>query len=71
MNRNSDAEDIAPEYDFRDGARGKYAARYARGSNVVILDPDVAEVFGSAGEVNAALRALAGVIRRHSNTGAT
>jgi hypothetical protein len=71
MKRNSDAEDISPEYNFRDGARGKYAARYASGSNVIMLDPDVAEIFGSAAEVNAALRALAGVIRRHSSTNAT
>lgn len=33
------------EYDFSDGVRGKYAERYARGSNVVMLDPDVAAAF--------------------------
>jgi len=58
-------DDILPEYDFSRGRRNKYAARYADGSNIVVLDPDVAAVFPSASEVNAALRALAAVIRRH------
>lgn len=58
-------DDMLPEYDFSDARRNKYAARYAEGSNVVVLDPDVAAVFRNAIEVNAALRALAGVILRH------
>jgi hypothetical protein len=52
--------DMAPEYDFSNGLRGKYARRYAQGSNVVVLELDVAKSFTSAGEVN---RALAGIIR--------
>ncbi len=44
------------EYDFTGGIRGKYAARYARGSNVVVLEPDVAEAFPTAHAVNTALR---------------
>lgn len=51
--------DIRTEYDFEDGVRGKYAERFAQGSNVIVLDPDVAEVFGDAEAVNAALRRLA------------
>lgn len=58
-------DDMLPEYDFSRGRRNKYAARYAEGSNVIVLDPDVAAVFRNAGEVNAALRALASVILRH------
>jgi hypothetical protein len=54
---------MRPEYDFRNGVRGKYAERYARGTNVVLLDPDVAEVFTDPVAVNRALRALAGIIR--------
>jgi len=54
------------EYDFRGGVRGKYAARYAEGSNVVVLDPDVAQVFPDTESVNRALRALAEIIRRQS-----
>jgi len=60
-----EGDDILPEYNFSRSRRNKYAARYAEGSNVVVLDPDVAAVFRNAGEVNAALRALASVIQRH------
>ena len=37
--------DMREEYDFSEGVRGKYAERFAQGSNVVVLDPDVANVF--------------------------
>lgn len=46
------------EYDFTGGVRGKYAARYRAGTNVVMLDPDVAATFKNAEAVNRALRAL-------------
>ena len=49
--------EMRKEYDFAGGVRGKYAARYAKGSNVVVLAPDVAEAFRTAEEVNEALRA--------------
>lgn len=52
------------EYDFSRGVRGKYARRYAHGTNVVVLDPDVAKVFPSAEAVNRSLRALADIIRQ-------
>ncbi len=55
---------ILPEYDFRGGARGKYAARFAAGSNVVVLDPDVAEQFPDSKSVNDALRALVKIAHR-------
>jgi hypothetical protein len=45
-------------YDFSSGTRGKYAARYAEGSNVVVLDPDVADVFKDRESVNETLRAV-------------
>jgi hypothetical protein len=48
--------DILPEYDFSGGVRGKYAKRYAQGTNVVLLEPDVAAAFPSAEAVNRALR---------------
>ncbi|HUP25690.1 MAG TPA: hypothetical protein VNB06_22460 [Thermoanaerobaculia bacterium] len=51
-------DDLRPEYDFRDGVRGKYAKRYREGSNVVVLDPDVASQFKDSREVNQALRAF-------------
>jgi hypothetical protein len=59
--------EMKPEYDFRGGVRGKYAARYARGTNVVILDPDVAKVFKDSKSVNKALRALAKIANRRTN----
>ena len=52
------------EYDFSRGVRGKYARRYAQGTNVVVLEADVANVFPNAEAVNDSLRALAGIIRR-------
>jgi hypothetical protein len=48
--------EMLDEYDFSDGVRGKYAERYARGSNVVMLDPDVAAAFPDERAVNEALR---------------
>ncbi len=58
------ADEPLPEYDFRGGIRGKYAARFAAGTNLVFLDPDVAEFFPDATSVNDALRALATIARR-------
>ena len=54
--RNRGSGELREEYDFSGGVRGKYAVRYARGSNVVVLAPDVAEVFRTAKAVNKALR---------------
>ena len=49
---------MRPEYDFRRGVRGRYAPRFREGVNVIVLDPDVAEAFGTSEAVNRALRAL-------------
>ena len=54
-------DDLLPHYDFRGGVRGKYAARYREGTNVVVLAPDVAARFPDSAAVNRALRALAEV----------
>lgn len=51
-------QDMLPEYDFSRGIVGKYAARYAKGSNVVVLEPDVARAFPNSEAVNRALRLL-------------
>lgn len=56
-------DDLQAEYDFTGGVRGKYAQRYAEGTNVVLLDADVAEIFPDSISVNRALRALADIIR--------
>lgn len=50
--------DMLDDYDFSGGVRGKYAGRFAEGSKVIVLDPDVAEVFADAASVNEALRAI-------------
>lgn len=46
------------EYDFSKGERGKYAKQYAEGTNVVLLDSDIAKVFKSSEAVNNALRSI-------------
>ena len=59
-NRKS-ANDMRPEYDFasmQGGVRGKYAAQYRAGTNLVLLDPEVAEAFPTDVAVNEALRAV-------------
>jgi len=56
------------EYDFSGAVRGKTAARYAEGTNVVVVGPDVLDVFPDGVAVNEALRALAPVIRRRRGT---
>jgi hypothetical protein len=60
------ADEILPEYDFKRGAPNKFASRYAPESAVIVLEPDVAAAFPNSKEVNAALRALSGIIRKHS-----
>ena len=55
-------------YDFTGGVRGKHARRYAKGTNLVLLDTDVAKAFPSAAAVNESLRALAGIIRRRKES---
>lgn len=47
---------MRPEYDLRGGVRGKYYERYKQGTNVILLEPDVAQVFRDSATVNEALR---------------
>jgi len=64
-----EAEEMLPEYDFSGGVRGKYASRFAKDTIMVVLDPDVAELFPDPKSVNNALRALSHIIRdRTANT---
>ena len=58
MKKSKKHVDMVPEYDFSKGVRGKYAKRYAAGSNVVVLSPDVAKKFPDSDSVNKALRTL-------------
>jgi hypothetical protein len=59
--------EMLQEYDFSQGVGGKHARRYARGSNVVVLEPDVAKVFPNADVVNSSLRSLARIIRQRKS----
>ena len=63
----SDEDTMRPEYDFSKAVRGKHAARYAAGTNVVVLEPDVTAEFRTAKEVNDVLRAVAGILRCKRN----
>jgi len=58
--------DLRAEYDFSSGIRGKYARRYSQGTNVVVLEPDVAKAFPSAAAVNSSLRALAALLQQQN-----
>jgi hypothetical protein len=59
-----DADTMRREYDFSGAVRGVTAARYAEGTNVVVIDPAVLDVFPDGAAVNEALRALAPVLRQ-------
>ena len=52
------------EYDFSGGVRGKHHAAYKAGTNVVVLDADVAKAFPDSSSVNQALRLLLELVRR-------
>jgi len=64
------ADDLRPEYkrsDFGTLVRGKYVERLQASSNVVVLDPEISDLFPNAAAVNAALRSLAEIARRASS----
>jgi hypothetical protein len=59
--KTEEEDDLRPEYDLsklKGGVRGKYAQRYKEGTNLVLLEPEVAEVFPDDESVNRALRLL-------------
>jgi len=61
-----ETDEMLPEYDFSGGVRGKYAGRVTKDTIMVVLDPDVAEVFPNPKAVNNALRALGHIIRERA-----
>jgi len=65
----ADRDTMRPEYDFTNAVRGATAARYAQGANVVVIDPEVLDVFPDSASVNATLRALAPVFRQQRRPG--
>ena len=63
---NKEKREMLPQYDFSKGVRGKYARQYRKGTNIVILEKDVAAMFPTSSDVNKALRALVPIIRSHA-----
>ena len=59
----SDKDKMRPEYDFSEAKRGVTARRYAEGANVVVVSPEVLDVFPDGAAVNEALQALAPLLR--------
>lgn len=64
-------ESMRPEYEFAGGVRGKYAQRFTKGSNIIVLDADVAKAFRDSRAVNAALRELMRSARESPRAGPT
>ena len=56
MSHKPEQDEMRPEYDFTGGVRGKHHEAYRQGTNVVVLDPEVARVFRDSEAVNRALR---------------
>ncbi len=68
MKRMQKDSDMLEEYDFSKGIQGKYAKKYNEGTNVVVIDPDVAKFFPDHDSVNEALRSLTEIIKRQKRT---
>ena len=72
-NNREKADDLRPEYDLsklKGGVRGKYAKRFRKGTNLVLLSPEVAKYFPDERAVNDALKSLVGIAKaklRHAS----
>lgn len=67
-------DDLRPEYDLarlKGGVRGKYYKQATAGTNLVLLEPDVARAFPDSGSVNRALRLLQEVAKKSSRSAKT
>jgi hypothetical protein len=63
MSQEHEQDTMREDYDFSDGVRGKHYQAYRQGTNLVLLEPDVARIFKDAATVNAALRMLAKIAK--------
>lgn len=68
MKRMQKDPDMLEEYDFSKGIQGKYAKKYREGTNVVVIEPDVAKFFPDHDSVNQALRSLTEIIKKQKKT---
>jgi hypothetical protein len=59
MSQKDEQDTMREEYNFSDGVRGKHHEAYSQGTNLVLLEPDVAKIFKDSATVNSALRMLA------------
>jgi hypothetical protein len=59
MPKSRKTDEMAPEYDFSNGVCGKYADRFASGSNIAIIDKDLTALFPDSDSVNRTLRLVA------------
>ena len=66
MSQDGELDVMRAEYDFSSGVRGKHHETYRQGTNLVLLEPDVAEVFKDSATVNSVLRTLAKIAREHA-----
>ncbi|HVG08022.1 MAG TPA: hypothetical protein VNM67_09970 [Thermoanaerobaculia bacterium] len=66
MSQEPEDDDLLLEYDFSGAVRGKYSERYRQGTNVVLLEPDVAQAFKDSESVNRALRLLLDLARQEA-----
>jgi hypothetical protein len=77
MNKELDgdmSDELRPEYNLSqlgEGVRGKYVARYRPRTNLILLDPDVAEAFPNKKAVNEALRLLMQIAQRQTSNNLT
>ncbi len=60
--------EMLEEYDFSGGVQGKYAKQYAKGTNVVVIEPDIAKYFPDHDSVNRALRSAVEIIKIQKKT---
>lgn len=63
--RAGDRDTMRQKYDLSRASRGVTATRYVQGANVVVIDPDILDVFPTSTSVNEAPRALAPVLRQN------
>lgn len=72
MRKDKVSDELRPEYrreDLGQGVRGKYFEAYQKGTNLVLLSPDVAKVFPTEDAVNEALRSMINIAKK--STGRT
>jgi hypothetical protein len=68
MSQKDEQDTMREEYDFSDGVRGKHHEAYRQGTNLVLLEPDVAKIFKDSASVNSALRMLAKIAQESIHT---